>query len=146
MWADPERAPPSAPPPDFRPNSLPILNSFDYAVNELLRSSPQKRFMLDRAVERGDQVRARHVQLAAAIPLIAGARAGGGGSDDERPEPLPGKTVTGETETGMKLKVETFFDPAEDPALKKFADWRAENGYPAVDFHRVTADNSAGQS
>ena len=28
---------------------------------------------------------------------------------------MPGKTVNGETETGMKLKVETFLDPAKDP-------------------------------
>jgi hypothetical protein len=127
-----------------------MLNSFDYAVNELLRSTPQKdsggsgRFDTD--VERGQEMRARQVRSAAAIPLIACALAGCGGSDDERPSPIPGKTVAGETETGMKLKVETFFDPAKDPALKKFADWRAENRYPAVDFHRVTADNSAGQS
>ena len=91
-------------------------------------------------------MRARHVQAVAAIPLIACALAGCGGADAEEPEPVPGKTVAGETETGMKVKVETFFDPAEDPQLKKFADWRAANGYPAVDFHRVTADNAAGQS
>lgn len=90
-------------------------------------------------------MRARDVQAAAAIPLIACVLAGCGGGDDE-PEPAPGKTVGGETETGMKLKVETFFDPAKDPAAKKLSDWRAANGYPAVDFHRVTADNSAGQS
>ena len=45
----------------------------------------------------------------------------------------------------MKLKVETFLDPAKDPQLKKIADWRAADRYPAVDFHRVTADNSAGR-
>ena len=60
---------------------------------------------------------------------------------------MPGKTVSGETETGMKLKVETFVDPADGSALKKpSTDWRAANRYPAVDFHRVTADNSAGAS
>jgi hypothetical protein len=84
--------------------------------------------------------------LVAAIPLIACALAGCGGSDEEAPKPAPGKTVGGETETGMKLKVETFVDPADDPQLKKLADWRASNRYPAADFHRVTADNTQGQS
>ena len=32
---------------------------------------------------------------------------------------MPGKTVNGETETGMKLKVETFVDPADDPAAEE---------------------------
>ncbi len=91
-------------------------------------------------------MRAKKVQLAAVIPLIACALSGCGNSDDEQPDPVPGKTVSGETETGMKLKVETFFDPAKDPQLKKLAAWRAENRYPAVDFHRVTADNTAGET
>jgi len=91
-------------------------------------------------------MRARKARLAAVIPLIACALAGCGGSDDEEPAPVPGKTVAGETETGMKLKVDTFVDPANDPQLKKLADWRASNRYPVVDYHRVTADNSAGQA
>ena len=91
-------------------------------------------------------MRARKARLAAVIPLIACALAGCGGSDDEEPKPVPGKTVGGETETGMKLKVDTFVDPANDPQLKKLADWRASNRYPVVDYHRVTADNSAGQT
>ena len=89
-------------------------------------------------------MRARHARVAAAIPLIACALAGCGNSDEDEPKPVPGKTVNGETETGMKLKVETFLDPAKDPELKKLADWRASNRYPAADFHRVTADNSQG--
>ena len=82
--------------------------------------------------------------MAAAIPLIACALVGCGNSDEDKAEPPPGKTVSGETETGMKLKVETFVDPAKDPELKKLADWRASNRYPAADFHRVTADNTQG--
>jgi hypothetical protein len=90
-------------------------------------------------------MRVRKVQSVVAIPLIACALAGCGGADDEAPAPIPGKSVAGETETGMKMRVETFVDPASDPQLKKFADWRASNRYPAADFHRVTADNSQGQ-
>ena len=45
----------------------------------------------------------------------------------------------------MKLKVDTFLARPKDPQLKKLDDWRATNRYPAVDYHRVTADNSAGQ-
>jgi hypothetical protein len=82
--------------------------------------------------------------MAAAIPLIACALAGCGSSDEDKPGPAPGKTVAGETETGMKLKVETFVDPADDPLLKKLADWRASNRYAVADFHRVTADNTDG--
>jgi hypothetical protein len=45
----------------------------------------------------------------------------------------------------MRLKVETFFAPSKDPRLKEIDDWRAAGRYPAVDYHRVTADNSQGQ-
>lgn len=91
-------------------------------------------------------MRARKARVVAAIPLIACALGGCGGSDDEAPEPVPGKTVSGETETGMKLEVETFVDPANDPQLKTLADWRASNRYPVADFHRVTADNAQGDA
>jgi hypothetical protein len=76
---------------------------------------------------------------------VAGVLAGCGGSD-EPPQPAPGKTLRGETETGMKLTAETFFVPSKDPQLKKIDDWRTANKFPAVDYHRVTADNSAGQT
>jgi hypothetical protein len=78
------------------------------------------------------------------IPLLAGAFAGCGGSE-EPPPPPPGKTLHGETETGMKLTVDTFLAPSKDPELQKVDEWRSANKYPAVDYHRVTADNSAGQ-
>ena len=78
------------------------------------------------------------------IALVVGALAGCGG-DDEPPPPPPGKTVHGETETGMKLTVDTFLEPDKDQRLKKLDEWRAANKYPAVDYHRVTADNSSGQ-
>jgi hypothetical protein len=70
--------------------------------------------------------------------------AGCGGSKEAEPTPVPGKTVQGETETGMRLTVETFVDPADDPRLERIDQWRADQGYRQVDFHRVTADNSAG--
>lgn len=88
-------------------------------------------------------MRARRVRTAAVIALIAGVLAGCGGSDEE-PSPPPGKTVHGETETGMKLTVDTFLEPSKDPQLKKIDEWRSANTYPAVDYHRVTADNSSG--
>jgi hypothetical protein len=78
------------------------------------------------------------------VPLVAGVLVGCGGGSDDPPKPPPGKTVSGQTESGMKLKVETFMDPAKDPELKKIEAWRAAGHYPAVDYHRVTADNSAG--
>jgi len=77
------------------------------------------------------------------VPLIAGLLVGCG-SSEEQPKPVPGKTLRGETETGMKLKVDTFLEPSKDPQLKKLDDWRADTGYPVVDYHRVTADNSQG--
>ncbi len=90
-------------------------------------------------------MRARQVKAIVVVPLVAGMLAGCGDSEKKTPEPAPGKTVGGETETGMKVKVETFFDPAKDPKLKELDEWRADHKYPAVDFHRVTADNTTGQ-
>ena len=90
-------------------------------------------------------MRARQVKAIVVVPLVAGMLAGCGDSEKKTPEPVPGKTVSGETETGMKVKVETFFDPAKDPKLKEIDAWRAAHKYPAVDFHRVTADNTNGQ-
>jgi hypothetical protein len=87
---------------------------------------------------RGGQVRA-----AAAVALIAGSVAACGG-DKEAPA-AKGKVLRGETETGMKLEVETFVDPASDPELKKLDAWRSARHYAAVDYHRITADNSKGQ-
>jgi hypothetical protein len=79
----------------------------------------------------------------AVIPLVA-AMLAGCGSDKEKPTGPAGKTVSGETETGMKLKVETFVEPASDPTLKRLDAYRAGGGYPPVDYHRVTADNTKG--
>jgi hypothetical protein len=45
----------------------------------------------------------------------------------------------------MKLTVDTFLAPSKDPKLKLIDEWRSANNYPAVDYHRVTADNSSGQ-
>ena len=90
-------------------------------------------------------MRARQVKAIVAVALVAGVLAGCGDSEKKTPEPAPGKTVGGETETGMKVKVETFFDPAKDAKLKELDDWRAAQKYPAVDYHRVTADNTNGQ-
>jgi hypothetical protein len=75
------------------------------------------------------------------VALLAGLLVGCGGS---RPETVPaGKVVQGETETGMQLKVESFLAPTADPLLAKVDAYRAAAGYPAVDYHRVTADAGA---
>jgi hypothetical protein len=79
-----------------------------------------------------------------AVTLIVGVLAGCGGGEADKPAPAAGKVVQGETETGMKLKVETFVAPASDPLLEKLDRYRASAGYPAADYHRVTANNVAG--
>jgi hypothetical protein len=78
----------------------------------------------------------------AVLALLAGC----GESKEAVPTPVPGKTVQGQTETGMRLTVDTFVDPDDDPRLERIDTWRSEQGYREVDFHRVTADNSAGPS
>jgi hypothetical protein len=89
-------------------------------------------------------LRARRVRSAVVVGVLAGTLAACGGKSSDTPKTEPGKTVSGETETGMKLKVDTFVAPASDPTLKRIEAWRAGADYPAVDYHRVTADNSAG--
>jgi len=44
----------------------------------------------------------------------------------------------------MKLTLDTFVVPASDPLLKQLEAYRAEAGFPGVDYHRATADNSKG--
>ncbi len=86
--------------------------------------------------------RGRVGALVVAALLAAGCGGGGGSSkDDAAPQ---GKTLRGETETGMKLTVQTFLAPSADPELAKLDKYRAAAGYQPVDFHRVTADNTHG--
>jgi hypothetical protein len=89
---------------------------------------------------RGGQVRAT-----AAVALVAGSVAACGGGGAKAAPAAKGKVLRGETETGMKLEVETFVDPSSDPELKKLDAWRSARHYAPVDYHRITADNSAGQ-
>ena len=79
--------------------------------------------------------------LVAAALVAAGC---GGGGKEGKAAPAAGKVVRGETETGMKLRVQTFVAPSADPELSKLEKYRTEAGYPPVDFHRITADNSKG--
>jgi len=72
------------------------------------------------------------VGLLVAVALVA-AGCGGGGKD-EKAAPAAGKVVRGETETGMKLRVQTFVAPSADPELSKLDKYRVEAGYPPVDF------------
>jgi hypothetical protein len=89
-------------------------------------------------------MRTAQLRAVAVIPLVAAMLAGCGGDKEEKPSVPAGKVVSGESETGMKLKVETFIAPESDPTLKQLDAYRAAAGYPRVDYHRVTADNSKG--
>jgi hypothetical protein len=89
-------------------------------------------------------MRGAHVRQVAAVSLLAAVFAACGESK-QTPKPAPGKVVRGDTETGMKLKLETFVAPRADPVLKRLDAYRAAGGYPAVDYHRATADNTKGQ-
>ena len=83
-------------------------------------------------------------KVAGALVLAAVTLAGCGGDKAAKaPGSTAGKVVQGESETGMKLKVESFVPPASDPLLKKLDAYRAAAGYPAVDYHRVTATGGA---
>ena len=84
------------------------------------------------------------LRVAGALVLAAVTLAGCGGDKAAKaPGSTAGKVVQGESETGMKLKVESFVPPASDPLLKKLDAYRAAAGYPAVDYHRVTATAGA---
>ncbi len=85
--------------------------------------------------------RARFGALVAVGLLVAGCGGGDGKKDQATPV---GRTLRGETETGMKLEVKTFMSPSADPELAKLDKYRAAAGYPPVDFHRITADNTQG--
>src|SRR4029079_3770767 len=87
-------------------------------------------------------MRRGRVAVLLAVGLLA---AGCGGGDGKKDEATPvGRTLRGETETGMKLKVETFVAPSANPELAKLDKYRASAGYAAVDFHEITADNTQG--
>jgi hypothetical protein len=85
------------------------------------------------------------LRAALAVPLVTGLLTACGDSEKPPAPPAKGKVVRGETETGMKLTVDTFLPAADDPMLKKLDAYRAKGHYPAVDYHRVTADNTVGQ-
>jgi hypothetical protein len=80
----------------------------------------------------------------AAVTVLAALVAGCGGGGAAATVAPAGKVVAGETETGMELKVETFVAPDSDPTLKRLDAYRAAGGYPAVDYHRVSANNADG--
>ncbi len=89
-------------------------------------------------------MRGAHVRAVAVIGLVAASITGCGGDKDAPKPAAAGKIVHGQTETGMKLTVATFVPPASDVALKRLDAYRTAGGYPAVDYHRVTADNTQG--
>lgn len=84
-----------------------------------------------------------HLRMVAVAALVAGLAAGCGGGQARTDAVQAGKVVEGETETGMKLKVESFVAPADDRLLERVDAYRSAAGYPAVDYHRVTAEAGA---
>ena len=76
--------------------------------------------------------------------LVAAGCGGGGSSEKAASGSGESQVLRGVTETGMKLSVQTFVAPSADPELARLDKYRAAAGYPAVDFHRVTADNTKG--
>ena len=60
-------------------------------------------------------MRTAQLRTAASGPVGRGMLAGCGGRTRSRRPPAQGKVVSGETETGMKLKVDTFVPPRRDP-------------------------------
>src|SRR3954452_5632820 len=96
-------------------------------------------------VSRGENLmRGAQVRAVAAIGLAAVSITGCGGGKEAPKPAAAGKVVHGQTETGMKMTVATFVPPASDPNLKRLDAYRAAGGYPPVDYHKVTADNTAG--
>jgi hypothetical protein len=123
---------------------------FDSSVNDFCTPCFQKTAVTLLPVKldvlRGELMRGAHVRAVAVIPLVAAVLAACGGGDKEAssaPE-AAGKVVHGQTETGMKMTVATFVPPASDPDLKRLDAYRKAGGYPPVDYHRVTADNTKG--
>jgi hypothetical protein len=80
------------------------------------------------------------ISLVAAVSLTL---AGCGGASRTAPA-TEGRTLHGVTETGMKLEVETFVSPRHDRELAQLDAYRAAGHFPAVDYHRVVADNTHG--
>src|SRR3954447_26550990 len=96
-------------------------------------------------VSRGENLmRGAQVRAVAAIGLAAVSITGCGGGKEAPKPAAAGKVVHGQTETGMKLTVATFVPPSSDPQLARLDAYRAAGGYPSVDYHRVTADNTKG--
>jgi len=86
----------------------------------------------------------RRMKVPVVAVVIAGVIAGCGGGEKPKDEAATaGKVVQGQTENGTTLKVESFVSPATDPVLKQLDAYRIAGGYPAVDYHRVTATAGA---
>src|SRR4051794_25299004 len=106
-----------------------MLLSFESTCQQLLHHQFAK--VMDyaeraqtRVLQEERKMRSGRVRTAVAVPLVAGLLAGCGGSE-KQPEPPPkGKVVRGETETGMKLTVDTFLPPDDDPLLAKLDAYR----------------------
>jgi hypothetical protein len=84
-------------------------------------------------------MRGAQMRRGAIVALAAGVLAGCGGKAEDAGTSPVGKVVAGETETGTKLKVESFVEPSADKLVAQADEYREAGGYPAVDFHRVTA-------
>jgi hypothetical protein len=71
---------------------------------------------------------------------------GGGDKGGAAGDASAGKHLTGQSsDSGMVMTVDTFVPPSKDAALGELEKYRAAGHFPAVDYHRVVADNTKGQ-
>jgi len=90
-------------------------------------------------------MRGRRIGAVAAIPLVAGALGGCGGGD-KGTSTTTGRHVSAQSSlSGMIMTVDTFVAPDKDAAVGELDKYRSAGHFPAVDYHRVVADNTKGQ-
>ncbi len=81
--------------------------------------------------------------LIALLAALALAACGGDDGNEGAQEPT-GRTLVGETQSGMQLRVETSVSPGSDPMLARVDQYRQAVGGADGTYLRVTADNTDG--